>query len=356
MATTETARLERETEETRAQLEQTLGELRARMSPGQLLDQATDYLRNSNGRAFLGNLRDEVVHNPAPVALIGAGIAWLAFSGAMTRRGNGRHGYDAGRDWGRSASTVDDLSHGGDGPSATQRARQTAEHWADDARDAMSDVRDTAGEWTDEARAAANDAGEKLSEGVNEARNRASAMYQRTTGGVRQAARRAAQYGRTMRRAVEPDGALLNFCREQPLLVAGLGVAFGAAMAALIPSSRTERQVMGETSREVRDRVREAASETMRAVAGGSEQPEDRQSENRDTMWRGESWNSKREPGQSEQRPAGAATSDFERGTQQGERAPNIESEPQSRPYAEAASAGPVVSPKIQGDEPKHRT
>src|ERR1700741_4404428 len=130
MAITQTARLERETEETRAQLEHTLEELRARMRPGQLLDQATDYLRNSSGRAFLGNLRDEVVRNPVPVTLIGAGIAWIAIAGAVGRRSNGTGHSAAGRDWGEAAGTADDLAHGGRGydraPSAIRRARQAA--------------------------------------------------------------------------------------------------------------------------------------------------------------------------------------------------------------------------------------
>src|SRR5512145_2218073 len=92
MAMRETARLERETEETRARLEQTLGELRARMSPGHLIDQATDYFRNNSGREYLHNLREEVVRNPVPIALIGAGIAWLAISGTIGRRHNGGNG------------------------------------------------------------------------------------------------------------------------------------------------------------------------------------------------------------------------------------------------------------------------
>src|SRR5262245_48522535 len=107
---TETERLERETEQTRAQLEQTLGELRARMSPGQLFDQATDYFRNSSGRAYLHNLREEVVHNPVPITLIGAGIAWLALSGAMSRRGSNGGRSDMARDWGRTTGTADDLA------------------------------------------------------------------------------------------------------------------------------------------------------------------------------------------------------------------------------------------------------
>ena len=41
--------LEREAEETRLQLSRTLGELRERITPGQLLDEAIDYARESGG-------------------------------------------------------------------------------------------------------------------------------------------------------------------------------------------------------------------------------------------------------------------------------------------------------------------
>ena len=161
---TETERLEREAEQTRAQLEQTLGELRARMSPGQLFDQATDYFRNNSGRQYLHHLRDEVVHNPVPVALIGAGIAWLAISGTVGRRhnGGGRYGYDPARDWGRTAATADDLEHGGrgpsHGPSMAQRARQRAEGWVDEARDAMSSVREDVSDVSERASTAYDEA------------------------------------------------------------------------------------------------------------------------------------------------------------------------------------------------------
>src|ERR1044071_5264728 len=69
MVMTHSAQLERETEQTRARVEQTLDELRARMSPGQLLDQATGYFRTGGGRVFVDNLRHQVVDNPLPVTL-----------------------------------------------------------------------------------------------------------------------------------------------------------------------------------------------------------------------------------------------------------------------------------------------
>lgn len=418
---TETERLEREAEQTRAQLEQTLGELRARMSPGQLLDQAGDYFRNSSGRAYLHNLREEVVHNPVPITLIGAGIAWLALSGAIGRRGNGR-GYrreDMARDWGRTAGISDDLAHGGHGPSAMQRAKESAQHWAHEAGDAISEteerwreraegvgdrvstaydetvgrVRQTAEDWTDEARATADDtretlregaervrerageAGETLPEGVEGVRERAGDLYERTASGFRRVTRKASHLGNTARAAVQPDGALVQFCREQPLVVAGLGLAFGAALAAMIPASRVERQTMGETSRRVQDRIKETASDTWRAV-GGERTGED------DSAREQESWSegraeraandigsepsgigrsetssaARRESRQGESMGVREAAADVERGIKQSDRASNIETEPSRAPYAEAAEAGAAGSGTMPGEEPKQRT
>jgi ElaB/YqjD/DUF883 family membrane-anchored ribosome-binding protein len=324
MAITETARLEREAEETRAQLEQTLGELRARMSPGQLLDQATGYLRNSSGRAFLGNLRDEVVHNPVPVTLIGAGIAWLAISGTIGRRTNGNGHSHLARDWGETAATAHDLAHDDRRAGAAQRAHRSAEGLVDDARDAMSE------------------AGDSMREGMDDVRDRAGTMYDQTMGRARRAAGKAADYGRAARHAVEPDGALVNFCREQPMLVAGLGIAIGAALGAMLPTSRPERQVMGEASREMKERVRDVASEALRSASETS-------SETRDQGGNG--------GGARAQGGDGAttgATSAFERHVEQGAGHPNTESEPQSATaYAEAAEAGAAIPPEkmSQGDD-----
>jgi hypothetical protein len=388
---TETERLEREAEHTRAELEQTLGELRARMSPGQLLDQAGDYLRNSGGRAYLHNLRDEVVNNPVPIALVGAGIAWLALSGAIGRR-NGR-AHETARDWGRSAGIADDLAHGGHGPSAMQRAKATARTWAHEAGDAISETeerwreraedagdrvstaydetvtraRQAAEGWTDQARAAAQEAGDTLRDGAESVRDRAGDLYERTASGFRRVTRKASEYGHAARDAVRPDGALLNFCREQPLLVAGLGVAFGAALAAMIPASRVERQTMGETSRKLQDRVKDAASETWRTVSGAADQggswSEDRGEQAANggganatngggsTATQQSNIGRSEKPSQAKQRQgwdsdamgSREAAADVERGVRQGDRAPNIETE------ATGSGAAP-------GEETKQRT
>src|SRR6266446_2147899 len=77
--------LEREAEARRAQLAQTFDELRARVTPGHVLDRLVDYATDSGGADFFRNLRDQTVANPLALGIVGAGLAWLMFS-------NGRPG------------------------------------------------------------------------------------------------------------------------------------------------------------------------------------------------------------------------------------------------------------------------
>src|SRR3954465_6018773 len=84
MATSE--QLEREAEETRANISECLDELRARMTPGQVLDQVLDYGADSSAGMFMHNLRHQAIANPLPLTLVGAGLAWWAMS---SRKSNG---------------------------------------------------------------------------------------------------------------------------------------------------------------------------------------------------------------------------------------------------------------------------
>jgi chromosome condensin MukBEF complex kleisin-like MukF subunit len=54
---------------------------------------------------------------------------------------------------------------------------------------------------------------------------------------------------------------MFDFCRDQPLVLAGLGIALGAAVGASFPSTETEQQLMGEASDEVKERTRAFAQE-----------------------------------------------------------------------------------------------
>jgi hypothetical protein len=72
-----TEQLEREADQARAQLAGTLDELQQRLTPGQIVDQFTDYAREGPPADFLRNLAREIRENPLPVLFIGFGMAWL---------------------------------------------------------------------------------------------------------------------------------------------------------------------------------------------------------------------------------------------------------------------------------------
>src|ERR1700748_777438 len=79
---TYTEQLERESDQVRLDLAESLNELRARISTGQVVDQLVEYAREGSGVEFLRNLKRQAIDNPIPVALIGTGVAWLMLGGA----------------------------------------------------------------------------------------------------------------------------------------------------------------------------------------------------------------------------------------------------------------------------------
>jgi hypothetical protein len=93
--TPEADRIERDLARTRARLDATIDALQEKLSPGQMVDQAVSYLKDTGGGEFGRNLMVSVRDNPIPVALVGIGLAWLMVSNAA--RGGGANGGGAGR-------------------------------------------------------------------------------------------------------------------------------------------------------------------------------------------------------------------------------------------------------------------
>ena len=62
---------------TRDEMDQTLHAIEHRLTPGQLIDQGIDYLKNSGAREYAANLGSSVKTHPLPATLAGIGIAWL---------------------------------------------------------------------------------------------------------------------------------------------------------------------------------------------------------------------------------------------------------------------------------------
>src|SRR5690349_18771616 len=196
MATSE--QLEREAEATRARISATLDELRGRMTPGQVVDQLVEYARDSGSGEFVRNLGNQVVGNPLPVTLMGAGLAWLMLAG---RRGpaHGSGGFGFGGD-----DVAERMSEAGGGTSPESgRGRRgwlggfgLGSFGTDNVAKRMSEAGDgTAPEAGAGRRSSAQDAVEQASSGVADlsehARRRAQEWARQTRGTAERLNRRA---------------------------------------------------------------------------------------------------------------------------------------------------------------------
>jgi hypothetical protein len=268
------AQLERETEETRERVSSLLDELRDRASPGEVFDQLYDYARNGGGAQFVQTLGQQVKSNPLALALIGAGLGWLMFSDRRARTdgravdydhqseldffGTDRHltepfvekdEYEETGEYDRTPdfSTEEDAGDDADRTARYTRARlKGAKSWA---RDTGRSVSETASDYANRARDAASRGAESISEGYDAARERASEW----AGASRRQASRALDAGRRM----------FVQAQEQPLVLAGIGFAVGAALGASLPRTQTEDQFMGETSDNMKESARSFGREQV---------------------------------------------------------------------------------------------
>jgi hypothetical protein len=255
MATSE--QLEREAEFTRAQIAESLAELRDRMTPGQVMDETLDYFRDGRAGQFVRNLRQQVVDNPIPVALIGAGLGWLMLGNRASRSGSVL----------RHAAQMKTNRYG---PSATADATQSADRAA---RETSAWAKDTAlgvGEASRDAgfklKGAARDASAAVSGAVSSIGDTASSLYDSAGDAYDTAADRARGVGRSASalgaNAVDSSRNLMAYLRDEPLVLAGIGLALGAVLGTALQITETEKQLMGKTSDAVKEGVGEAAERT----------------------------------------------------------------------------------------------
>jgi hypothetical protein len=79
-------RLEWETEKARDELASSLDQLRGRLTPSQIVDEATRYLRETPIADFGRNLARDLREHPLPVLVIFAGITWAVVATALSQR------------------------------------------------------------------------------------------------------------------------------------------------------------------------------------------------------------------------------------------------------------------------------
>lgn len=224
MTESSTATLEREAERRRAEMAETAEQLRAKLTPGQLLDEMTHTFRQGDLGATFGNLKTQVRDNPLALALVGAGVACL-FAGAPGVSSR------------RPAGTA---SHTG----SAHAAGSGVGDFASSAYDSMGDGLTGLGDGASRATSAVGD-------GLSSGAASVADFARDTSGRARDAVR-----------SMEDD--LYGLIDREPLVVGAIGLAIGAAMGALLPETRFEEEhLAGYEDRMVKAGT-EAARETLR--------------------------------------------------------------------------------------------
>jgi hypothetical protein len=265
--------IERELEQTRARLGDHLDELTSRLSPGQLVDEALMYARDGQAAAFVRNLGASVRDNPLPVAVVGAGLLWLAFASARPPSGNGYNARGAdwrGKDWRdrqdnlaeRARRTGESLTRGIDETQEafearvaeargrvlglTQHAQETAATFMTRVQDAFQAAQDRAGQGWRQAQETARGWTEGVSNAVRQGSDTVSEM-----------ASHSADWSNRANRTV------VSTMQDNPLLIGILGLLAGGAVGSLLPLTNSETNLLREPARQAADAARAAKDELV---------------------------------------------------------------------------------------------
>jgi ElaB/YqjD/DUF883 family membrane-anchored ribosome-binding protein len=190
------------------------------------------------GNWLVGAIR----RKPEALLLLAAGCA------LMMRTARGSSSSSSPRDTRRHlGDTYGDPSRTSAGQSAVSRTReeldQTAESAADHVGDIKNQAADTASTYASAVTDYAQDARRKLSAGSERLRTQANSAFQAASGTI----------------------------REQPLVIAALGLAAGVAVAALFPASDMERRTLGPAGQALAEAAGKAGENLREAAEAAGE-------------------------------------------------------------------------------------
>lgn len=264
--------LEREAEHTRADLIHTVDQLHSRVSPQAIKEEAQAYARDTTNGLFR-NLEQKARENPlaavavaaglaypalriltgipAPVLLVGAGLALNQLGGSTTAE----HGVAARRGTrGRAVAPSAD----GLGPrvqEASANLSRTADGLKKQVSAAAEQVKSTVSSGLNTVPQAASAVTDAASRAVETATETASQTYRSA---VDLASRAEHQVSATAR---ESKDSFVGAIENHPLIAGGIGLAIGAIIASALPVTQVEDRAWGDASDELKNRAANMASE-----------------------------------------------------------------------------------------------
>jgi len=282
------AELEREVQQQRSRVEQRIGEIKDRLSPGQLLDEALSYTKHG-GANFASNFGQQVSANPIPATLIGIGVAWLMSSNingnaqaATSAADHGEYGDypyasitgggirrishkadEAGQWWSefetgagrrykaKSNSLGERAGH------FTDEAGKMFSGFIDDAGNRVREFQDEAGNRLGDARGWANHSWRDVQQSIGDGLNSVGTAAKQAMSGVTSGSR---QLGGTVQTQTDQlTRQIANLFDQQPLIAGALAFAAGAALGAALPHTDQEDQLVGKHGDKLRKQAGSAA-------------------------------------------------------------------------------------------------
>jgi hypothetical protein len=285
------AELEREVNDQRDRVEARIGEIKDRLSPGQLVDELLSYSKDGGGK-FAANLGQQLTANPLPAALVGVGLAWLIgsnASGAMANGASASHRYE----------TEDEYPYarlpGGGLRRVSHAADETGQWWTEFESNEGNKYRAQADSLGRRAGHFTDAAGKKFSGFIDDAGNRvrqfqdesgntiedamdwASHTWRDVRGGIGQQARNVSHAASSATAGARELGGNLggtlqsqtdqltrqisSLFEKQPMIAGALAFAAGAALGAALPHTEREDDLLGEQADKVRGKATAAASD-----------------------------------------------------------------------------------------------
>lgn len=227
--------LEREIDEKRASIGNIVDSLESRFTPGQLFDQALAYTKG-NGGEFFQNLGTTLKNNPVPTVLTGLGLAWLAMNQHKPfNPGTPSAGPGLGEKLSGAAGQVSSaLSH------ANQRLHTAADKAmakGTSIKEKATDLSHRAGDSVDSTSGAMGDNAHAIADQISTQAGQLKARFD-------------------------------HVLKEQPLVLAAVGIALGAALGASLPTTRKEDDLMGEASDSTISKFKTKGEEAYAAAKG----------------------------------------------------------------------------------------
>lgn len=215
---------ERDIEQTREEIDETISSLEDKLSPQQIWNKAVDDW-SGGVKEFSGNFGRTLRDNPVPAVLMGVSMLWLMTDpGGEKRHFKGRSSHSTGESFGEKYQKV------------KSGVSQKVKNVGDSVNENYSDIKEKVGDAIDTVSSKVNSASDTISDHTDDMQRKSSYMKERSASQV-------------------------SDLIGNPLFLAIAGVALGSLVALSVPVTKKEEQLMEEKGEDLIEKAKEASKE-----------------------------------------------------------------------------------------------